>query len=126
MSRPRLRLATLAALFSAFVLFAEPGLADDQQDVGGLGSSGASVIATWTAEGTYFVTSYSRVASMLISLDGSLEGAVADRGNRYRLRLDDQGMWSAEFVAPDPVSLPLRNRGRVSSETGPQTDEGGR
>lgn len=38
MSRPRFRLATLAARFSALVLFPEPSLADNYQAVVGLGS----------------------------------------------------------------------------------------
>lgn len=126
MSSPRLRLATVAALFSAFVLLAEPRLADNHQDVVGLGCSGASFTITRTTKETYFVTSYSRVTSVSISLDGSMEGTVADNGSRCGLRRDDQSMWGAEFVAPDPVSPPLRNRGRVSSEARPQTGNGRR
>ena len=115
MSRPRFRLATLAALFFALALLAEPSLADNHQNVVTLGSSGASFTITRTAKGTYFVTPYSRVTSVSISPDGSLEGAVVDNGSRYRLRLDDQGMWGAGFVTPDPVWLSLGNRGRCSS-----------
>ena len=111
MNRSRFRLATLAALLSAFALFAVPSLADNHQVVVNLGSSGASVTVTRTADGMYFITSYSRVTSILISPDGSPEGAVADNGNSYSLSLNDQGVWSAEFVALDPVSLPLGSSG---------------
>ena len=86
-------------------------MADNHQVVVGLGTSGASVTVTRTEDGVYFITSYSRVTSISISPDGSPEGAVADNGNRYRLRLNDQGVWGAEFVAPDPVSLPLGSSG---------------
>ena len=105
--RPRFRLATFAAVFFAFIPLAEPGLADNHQVVVGLGSSGASVTVTRTEEGMYFITSYSKVTSISISPDGRPEGAVADNGNQYSLRLNDEGVWVAEFVAPDPVPLRL-------------------
>lgn len=111
MNRPRFRLATLAALFSALVLLAQPSFADNHQVVVALGTSGASVTVTRTADGMYFITSYTNVTSISISPDGSPEGAVAENGNRYALRLDDEGVWNAEFVAPDPVPLPLGSSG---------------
>ena len=41
-----------------------------------------------------------------------------------RSLLDDEGIWGAELMARDPVSLPFRNQGQVFSEAGPQTGEG--
>ncbi|MXY68012.1 MAG: hypothetical protein F4Y47_05570 [Acidobacteriia bacterium] len=85
MSSPGLRLATLVALFFALVLFAEPSLADDHQNVVTLGSLGASVTITPTAKGTYFITPYSRVTSISISSEESLEPAVGSIPSSLRL-----------------------------------------
>ena len=132
MSRPRLGLATLAAPFLAFVALAGPSLADDHQDVVGLGSSGASVTIARTTEGMCFIASSSRVTSISISPDWSPEGAVAGSGNRYRLRVDDQGT-APELDTPDrrapsnngrreDLQRALQFRRTVSTPSGPAVE----
>ena len=99
LNRPRFRLATQAALFSAIVPFARPSLADNHQDAIGLGNLGASVTVTRAEDGAYFITSYSKVTSISKSPDGNPQGAVTEDGTRYNLAMNEEAAWVATLEA---------------------------
>lgn len=63
-----------------------------------LGTSGEEVTLELQEDGSY------RLGSSAVQ---SGHVVTAGNGNRYRLALSASGSWSAEFLAPDPVRLPL-------------------
>lgn len=63
-----------------------------------LGTSGDEVTLELQEDGTYQLGSSAVQSGHVVT---------AGNGNRYELELSTSGTWSAEFLAPDPVRLPL-------------------
>ena len=63
-----------------------------------LGTSGDEVTLELQEDGTYQLGSSAVQSGHVVT---------AGNGNRYELELSASGTWSAEFLAPDPVRLPL-------------------
>jgi len=63
-----------------------------------LGTSGEEVTLELQEDGSYHLGASAVQSGHVVT---------AGNGNRYRLALSASGSWSAEFLAPDPVRLPL-------------------
>ena len=77
-----------------------------------LGTSGATLTLTVNADGSYGLSGASGIRSVSFE-DGVPQEAVSANGNTYSFRLDEDGKWLAEFVAPEPQTVQLGDSGSV-------------